>query len=319
MRPGALCLAAVLLAACAARAEVIAPTELSRERVILHTNGGDIVLALYPKVAPNTCEQFMAMARAGVYDSTRFHRLDPNFVLQNAGHNDRLEPLSEPQRKTVQRLKAEFSRVPHKYGVLSMAHADGDPDSGESSFSIMLAAAPHLDGKYTVFGEVVRGMDVVESFKSVPRDTQFQPKTRIAVLKAEVLDTPEAYARASIAGPKEIPYTKEDAERDRKAEEQAIARFVPAFAGVALAMMLLISVAQFLFAEKIPPKTLASVQLISVLVGAFFAVVLLTPAAQHRESLAMMVFLGILGLFKLMGRFEAPGGPPKKEEAKKAG
>ncbi|MBI3831643.1 MAG: peptidylprolyl isomerase [Planctomycetes bacterium] len=311
--------AAILFAVCAARAEVLSPTELGKERVILHTNGGDIVLALYPKVAPRTCEQFLEMVSAGVYDGTRFHRLDPNFVLQNAGHNDRPEPLTGPQRETVHKLKAEFSRVPHKYGVLSMAHADGDPDSGESSFSIMLAAAPHLDGKYTVFGEVVRGMDVVEMFKSVPRDAQFQPKVRISVLKAEVLETPDAYARASIAGPKEIPYTKEDAERDKRAEEQAIARFVPAFAGVVLAMMLLLSVAQFLFAEKIPPKTLASVQLISVLVGAFFAIVLLTPAAQHRESLAMLVFLGILGLFKLMGRFEAPGGPPKKEEAKKAG
>lgn len=308
-----------VLAAGASRAadgDTVQP-ELSKERVVFHTIGGDFVFALYPKVAPKTCEAFLAMVRAGAYDSTHFHRLHPGFVLQNAGTNDRQFLLLDKQREVIHKLTAEFSDVPHVRRVLSMAREDNDINSGESSFSILLGDAPHLNGKYTVFGEVVQGMEVVDEFLKVPRDpVSYRPKTRLTVKTAEVADTPQDLAAIKLVGPTPVAFEAEP--EPEKKGDAGMAQYVPAFAGVIIALLLLVSVAQWALAEKIPPAKLASIQLISVLVGSFFAVTLLTPAAQHQEYLAILVFFGILGLFKLMGRFEASAPPPKKpEESKK--
>src|SRR5437764_1997141 len=87
------------------------------ERVVLHTACGDLVLTLYPDVAPRHAGQFLKLVRLGVYDGTHFHRIDPGFVAQNAGAYDRRELLTPEQQAAVHKLPAEFSTIPHRRGT----------------------------------------------------------------------------------------------------------------------------------------------------------------------------------------------------------
>ena len=100
--------------------------------------------------------QFLRLARAGVYDSVYFYRVEQGFVAQTATADDREVPLTAAQRAIIRPIPLEASPVRHTRGVLSLAHGD-DPNSGETSFSILLADAPHLDGKYTIFGRLEGG------------------------------------------------------------------------------------------------------------------------------------------------------------------
>ena len=86
------------------------------ERILLRTNRGDLVLALYPDVAPRTRAQILKLVRLGVYDSTRFHRVEPGFVVQLTNAQNRKQPLSPEQRQAIVKLPAEFSALPHRAG-----------------------------------------------------------------------------------------------------------------------------------------------------------------------------------------------------------
>ncbi len=165
------------------------PVRLATQRLLLHTVGGDILLCLYPEVAPETVSQLIALVKSGCFDTTHFSRLEPGFVLQTSVAQDRLIPLSEEQRKLIRPIKGEFSKqLKHRKGVLSMGRADGRPDSAESSFSILLGNAPHLDGQYTIFGHVEAGMEVVERLAQMPRQPDSnKPETRLTILRAEVI------------------------------------------------------------------------------------------------------------------------------------
>jgi cyclophilin family peptidyl-prolyl cis-trans isomerase len=294
MRVPLLTAAALLTAALGARAEP--GPRLSRERIVLHTAAGDVVLALYPDVAPKHTEQILRLVRLGVYDTTHVCRVEPRFVAQLSTALDREEPLTPEQQAAIHRLPAEFSRVPHRRGTLSMAREDNDPDSGETSFSVLLGDAPHLDGKYTVFGEVVSGMDVIDEICKVLRRGN-QPVVRVEVSKATVVDSPEALASVPLAGPRpvEVPESLRPHEASRPWEMTG---------GVAL--MVLCGLGCVWLADRLPRRVLLSLNLIGVLVGGFLLFVLLAPAAQTHTSVALGLFLGLLGVLKLMSRFECP-------------
>ena len=155
--------------------------------LVLHTSAGDLVAELYPDVAPGTVAQISKLVKAGLYDSTPFFRLERNVVLQTAMVQSRALPLTSAQLALLHKIPAEFSNIKHQRGILSLARYDHDPDSGESSFSILLADAPHLDGKYTIFGRLVGGWETLELIESMPRDSRNQPEPRIEILKAEVI------------------------------------------------------------------------------------------------------------------------------------
>jgi cyclophilin family peptidyl-prolyl cis-trans isomerase len=291
-------LTAVALLGClaAARAESSRP-RLARERVVLRTVAGDVVLAFYPDVAPRHVEQVLRLMRQGAYDTTHFCRIEPKFVAQLSTVLDRDEPLTAEQRATVHRLPGEFGGR-HRRGVLSMAHDDGDPDSGETSFSVLLGDAPHLDGKYTVFGEVEMGMEVVDALCRVPREGN-QPVVRLAVLKAEVVESPEDLAYLHLAGARsvDVPEALRPQPPDT-APSRALAGGILLMVGCGLAC--------FFLAGRLPGRVLVSLHLIAVLVGSFLVFVILMPAAQTRAWLALGLFLGLLGVLKLMSRFESP-------------
>src|SRR6185312_4973541 len=191
-RPAAWLLALVLAPALA-RAQ--AAPRVADERVVLHTNAGDIVLALYPDVAPRHVAQILKLVRLGVYDGTHFLRVIPGFLVQLADASDRAAPLSAEQAAALRPLKAEFSRLHHETGVLSMSRRDDDPDSATSAFSILVGDWPQGDGRYTIFGRVQEGMDVVAEFLKVPRDDDDRPMTRLEVLGAEVVTAAELARR----------------------------------------------------------------------------------------------------------------------------
>ncbi len=140
--------------------------ELARYRVVLETSLGDITLSFTPDKAPNHVRNFLRLAQAGVYDGMSFHRVVKGFVIQSGHLPTRTAPLGESQQKYVRQIKAEFNDQLHVKGTLSMARL-AEPDSASASFFIVTAKADALDGKYSAFGMVESGLDVVEKIEAV--------------------------------------------------------------------------------------------------------------------------------------------------------
>jgi peptidyl-prolyl cis-trans isomerase B (cyclophilin B) len=142
---------------------------------------GDITLKFIPDVAPNHVKNFITLAKQKFYDGTTFHRVIPGFMIQGGDPNSK-----NPDRSTHgmggpgYRVKAEFSSRPHRRGALSMARSN-DPDSAGSQFFICVADAHFLDWQYTVFGEVVSGMEVADKIVSMKRDGRDNPLERAEV------------------------------------------------------------------------------------------------------------------------------------------
>jgi cyclophilin family peptidyl-prolyl cis-trans isomerase len=184
--------------------------ELSQERVIFHTNAGDMVVALFPKVAPKTTAKILEMVRAGLYDGIPIGRIEKGFVAQVYNFDSRLVPLTPEQTAHLSKLPAEFSPVLHQRGILSMAREDGDINSGEFSFSFLLGDAPHLDQQYTVFGQVVSGTDVLAAIEDVPTENQSAPIVPVTVERAEVIASAADLERVQLqpAHAVPLPYEK---------------------------------------------------------------------------------------------------------------
>jgi peptidyl-prolyl cis-trans isomerase B (cyclophilin B) len=161
------------------------PEELSRLRAVLETTMGNITFEFFPDRAPTHVRQFLRLAASGVYNGTAFHRVVPGFVIQGGYLPSRREPLEERQQSYVRPLAPEFNATIHDRGIVSMARGEA-PDSATSSFFIVLAPTPSLDGKYTVFGRVVDGLDVVAKIESAPRDGE-TPTTRIEVTGVRIV------------------------------------------------------------------------------------------------------------------------------------
>ena len=160
---------------------------MEQTTAIIETKFGEITLRFFPEVAPNHVNSFIELARDGFYDGTTFHRIVPGFVIQGGDPNTKSNDRSRHGMGGPGfNLKAEFSKLPHKRGTLSMARA-ANPDSAGSQFFICVADAPFLDGEYTVFGEVVKGMDVVDKIVSQPKDQRDNPIDRVE-MKVKVIE-----------------------------------------------------------------------------------------------------------------------------------
>ncbi len=163
---------------------------LAETRAVIKTSFGDIVLKFFPDVAPVHVKNFLLLAKKGFYDGTVFHRVIPGFMIQGG------DPKSRELRKSGHgtggpgyTIRAEFSNKPHKRGTLSMARMQ-DPDSAGSQFFISVARTKFLDGKYTVFGEVVSGLDVVDKIVNQPRDRRDNPLERVEIAVSVIEPAP---------------------------------------------------------------------------------------------------------------------------------
>jgi peptidyl-prolyl cis-trans isomerase B (cyclophilin B) len=157
--------------------------QLAQHRAVLETTLGSVTIAFTPGVAPEHVRNFLQLAQAGVLDGTAFHRVVRGFVVQT-GALDTRGPLSDQQQKLVHNLQPEFNGTNHVKGIVSMARGD-DPASATTSFFIVTAAAPTLDGKYTVFGRVIDGLDVLDRIESTPVSGE-SPTTRIDLIKVRI-------------------------------------------------------------------------------------------------------------------------------------
>ena len=148
-------------------------------RVVIETKFGEIELTFFPDVAPKHVDNFIKLASEGFYDGTLFHRVIPGFMIQGGDPNTKGDNTSRyGQGGPGYKIKAEFNDRPHKRGVLSMARSR-DPDSAGSQFFIVVKDSNFLDGQYTVFGEVVRGMEVADQIVAQKRDSRDLPLERI--------------------------------------------------------------------------------------------------------------------------------------------
>jgi cyclophilin family peptidyl-prolyl cis-trans isomerase len=147
--------------------------------VTLHTTHGAVSLDLYDEDAPRTVENFLTLSREGFYDGIAFHRVIPDFMIQ--GGCPRGDGTGGPGY--------EFEDEPNDHPVVrgALAMANRGPNTNGSQFFIVTAeAAPWLDGKHTVFGEVTAGMDVVDEISTLPRDAQDRPRERVAIERVEL-------------------------------------------------------------------------------------------------------------------------------------
>ena len=127
------------------------------KKAIIETDKGNIELVLFDKEAPNTVKNFEKLANSGFYNGLKFHRVIPNFMIQGG------DPKGTGTGGPGYTIKCEINSHKHGAGALSMAHAG--KDTGGSQFFITHSPQPHLDGVHTVFGQVERGMAVVNKIK----------------------------------------------------------------------------------------------------------------------------------------------------------
>jgi peptidyl-prolyl cis-trans isomerase B (cyclophilin B) len=168
--------------------------------VIMDTSAGRIVVRFFPEKAPGHVKNFLKLAGEGFYDGTKFHRVIPHFMIQGG------DPLTKTDDKSKwgqggpnYTIPAEFNDLEHQPGILSMARSD-DPDSAGSQFFIIHErsdSSKGLDGKYTVFGEVLEGMDVLDKIISAPVESAgglgeppSRPINPIVIKKVEVTKWP---------------------------------------------------------------------------------------------------------------------------------
>jgi peptidyl-prolyl cis-trans isomerase B (cyclophilin B) len=161
--------------------------EMAETKATIETKLGNIELKFFPDVAPNHVKNFTELAKKGFYDGTIFHRVIPGFMIQGGDPNSKSPDKSKHgMGGPGHTVKAEFNSKPHKRGILSAARS-ANPDSAGSQFFICVADAPFLDRQYTVFGEVVSGMDAVDKIVNQPRDASDNPDERIE-MKVKVVE-----------------------------------------------------------------------------------------------------------------------------------
>jgi len=162
-----------------AQPEKMPQTRILEEVAEIETRFGTIYLEFFPDAAPKTVENFKKLARSGFYDGTTFHRVVPRFVIQGGDPNSRDDDrLNDGQGGPGWTIPAEFNDTKHDRGVLSMARGP-DPNSAGSQFFICLERLPHLDHKYTAFGNVIGGMDIVDKIAALKRDSQDNPIDKV--------------------------------------------------------------------------------------------------------------------------------------------
>ncbi len=181
------------LIATAALAVVPAARAADKEVAVIKTAAGEMVVEFWPETAPKTVANFIKLAKSGFYDGTAFHRIIKGFMIQGG------DPLSKDASMEArwgtggsdEKVKAEFSDRKHELGVISMART-ADPDSASCQFFLCLENAQALNGKYTCFGKLIKGEDVLKKLGDTPVGASgggepSKPKERVGVVSIKIV------------------------------------------------------------------------------------------------------------------------------------
>ena len=166
-------------------------TEMTGKQAVVNTTAGTIVIDLRPDLAPNHVGYFMKLAGEGAFNGTAFHRVIRLAIIQGG------DPLSKDPARTALYgtgglgvLKAEFSAERATRGAVAAVLQPNRPDSAGSQFFICVTDQPPLDGKYTIFGRLSEGMDVVQKISETPADAEGRPTDRIVISSVVIRETP---------------------------------------------------------------------------------------------------------------------------------
>jgi peptidyl-prolyl cis-trans isomerase B (cyclophilin B) len=165
--------------------------DMTNKQAVVTTTAGTFVIDLRPDLAPNHVGYFMKLAREGAYSGTAFHRVIRLGIIQGG------DPLSKDPAKAklygtggLGVLKAEISAEPHTRGAVSAVLQPNKPDSGGAQFFVCVTDQPSLTGKYTVFGRVAEGLDVVQKISETPATPEGMTTERVGITSVEIRDTP---------------------------------------------------------------------------------------------------------------------------------
>jgi cyclophilin family peptidyl-prolyl cis-trans isomerase len=165
--------------------------EMTHKQAVINTSGGTFVIDLRPDLAPNHVGHFMKLAKEGAYDGTIFHRVIKYAIVQGG------DPLSKDPAKAklygtggLGVLKVELSAEKETRGAVSAVLQPGRPDSAGAQFFVCVTDQPAIDGKYTIFGRVSEGMDVVQKISEAPAGPGNVPTERIVITSVAIRDTP---------------------------------------------------------------------------------------------------------------------------------
>ncbi len=164
--------------------------EPDKEVAVIQTSMGKIVVEFFPAAAPKHVKNFKQLTRSGFYNGTKFHRVIPDFMIQggdpNSKDNDR---GNDGTGSAPTKVPAEFTSIPHKRGILSMARSS-DPNSASCQFFIVVKDSNFLDNQYSVFGRVLEGMDVADKIVSLKRDERDNPINGVTIQKITIEPRP---------------------------------------------------------------------------------------------------------------------------------
>ena len=189
-----LCAFSLFAAVAATRAEdtkntpAAAKPVAAKEVAIVKTSEGTMILEFYPDLAPGHVENFKKLAKKGFYDGTCFHRVMPGFMIQGGDPNTKNESAKDSwgMGGPGYTIKAEFNAKHHARGILSMARTS-DPDTAGSQFFICHADAGSLDNQYTVFGNLIKGFDVLDKIATTPTEPPNRPVKRVTIESVKIV------------------------------------------------------------------------------------------------------------------------------------
>ena len=164
----------------------VASAKGGEEVAVLKTSMGTIVFKFYEADAPKHVANFKKLAGEKFYDGTTFHRVIPGFMIQGGDPNSKDDDRgNDGLGGSGTNIVAEFNSQKHLRGTVSMARAN-DPNSASSQFFITVKPTAFLDGKYSVFGQVLEGQEVVDKIVAVPRDSRDNPLEKVVMEKVTI-------------------------------------------------------------------------------------------------------------------------------------
>ena len=162
-------------------------SKLSGIKARIITNYGNIEVKFFPELAPLQCFNFITRSESGFYDNTQFHRVIKGFMIQGGDPNTKTNNVeSYGSGGPIAMIPHEFSDTNHKRGILSTARTSDVNAGAGSQFFVMHADYPSLNKNYTVFGEVTKGLDVVDKIATSPTDKSDRPVNAVRVKTIEV-------------------------------------------------------------------------------------------------------------------------------------